>query len=149
MIHRQELSTPDEVDKSISGDTAKLYRLIWNRFTASQMADAVHATMNVEITAGDYLFKASGYTVTFEGFTALYEEATDEKEKKETALPDLEEGMVLRLRIINQRGEDYNQVSIRYLSEHSEIDAISKLMSCLNRQEISKVASVKIHAQDK
>ena len=90
--------TPDEVDKSISGDTAKLYRLIWNRFTASQMADAVHATMNVEITAGDYLFKASGYTVTFEGFTALYEEATDEKEKKETALPDLEEGMVLRLR---------------------------------------------------
>ncbi|HIV86668.1 MAG TPA: type I DNA topoisomerase, partial [Candidatus Pygmaiobacter gallistercoris] len=90
--------TPDEVDKSISGDTAKLYRLIWNRFTASQMADAVHATMNVEITAGDYLFKASGYTVTFDGFTALYEEVTDEKEKKETALPPLEEGMTLTLR---------------------------------------------------
>ena len=49
--------TPDEVEKSISGDTAKLYRLIWSRFTASQMSDAIHDTMNVEVAAGDYLFK--------------------------------------------------------------------------------------------
>ena len=74
------------MEKSISGDTAKLYRLIWSRFTASQMSDAIHDTMNVEVAAGDYLFKASGYTVAFDGFTVLYEEATDEKEKKETAL---------------------------------------------------------------
>ena len=89
--------TPDEVDKSISDDIAKLYRLIWSRFIASQMADTVHDTMNVEVTAGDYLFRASGYTVAFDGFTALYEEATDEKEKKETALPPLSEGMDLKL----------------------------------------------------
>jgi len=90
--------TPDEVEKSISGDIAKLYRLIWSRFTASQMSDALHDTMNVEVTAGDYLFKASGYTVAFDGFTVLYEEATDEKEKKETALPPLKENDVLKLK---------------------------------------------------
>ncbi len=76
--------TPDEVDKSISGDTAKLYRLIWSRFIASQMADCQQDTVSVTVYAGDYRFKASGYTVTFDGFTVLYEEATDEKEKKET-----------------------------------------------------------------
>ena len=79
--------TPDEVDKSISGDTAKLYRLIWSRFMASQMADCQQDTVSVTVYAGGYRFKASGYTVTFDGFTALYEEATDEKEKKETSLP--------------------------------------------------------------
>ena len=79
--------TPDEVDKSISGDTAKLYRMIWSRFMASQMADCQQDTVSVTVSAADYRFKASGYTVTFDGFTALYEEATDEKEKKETNLP--------------------------------------------------------------
>ena len=90
--------TPDEVDKSISGDTAKLYRMIWSRFMASQMADCQQDTVSVTVYAGGYRFKASGYTVTFDGFTALYEEATDEKEKKETSLPPLEEGQVLKLR---------------------------------------------------
>ena len=69
--------TPDEVDKSISGDTAKLYRMIWSRFMASQMADCQQDTVSVTVYAGDYRFKASGYTVTFDGFTVLYEEATD------------------------------------------------------------------------
>ena len=90
--------TPDEVDKSISGDTAKLYRMIWSRFMASQMADCQQDTVSVTVSAADYRFKASGYTVTFDGFTVLYEEATDEKEKKETALPPLEQGQVLKLR---------------------------------------------------
>ena len=74
--------TPDEVDKSISGDTAKLYRMIWSRFMASQMADCQQDTVSVTVYAGDYRFKASGYTVTFDGFTVLYEEATDEKENE-------------------------------------------------------------------
>ena len=90
--------TPDEVDKSISGDTAKLYRMIWSRFMASQMADCQQDTVSVTVSAADYRFKASGYTVTFDGFTVLYEEATDEKEKKETALPPLEEGQTLKLK---------------------------------------------------
>ena len=89
--------TPDQVDGSISGDEAKLYRLIWSRFMASQMADCMMDTVSANITAGDYIFRASGFHVTFDGFTALYEEATDDKQKKETALPPLEVGQQLKL----------------------------------------------------
>ena len=90
--------TPDEVEQSISGDTAKLYRLIWSRFRASQMADCIQDTVSASITAGDYLFRASGFRVSFDGFTALYEESTDDAKKKETALPPLEEGQTLKLK---------------------------------------------------
>ena len=90
--------TPDEVEQSISGDTAKLYRLIWSRFMASQMADCIQDTVSASITAGDYLFRASGFRVSFDGFTALYEESTDDAKKKETALPPLEEGQTLKLK---------------------------------------------------
>ena len=90
--------TPDEVEQSISGDTAKLYRLIWSRFMASQMADCIQDTVSASITAGDYLFRASGFRVSFDGFTALYEESTDDAKKRETALPPLEEGQTLKLK---------------------------------------------------
>lgn len=90
--------TPDEVEQSISGDTAKLYRLIWSHFMASQMADCIQDTVSASITAGDYLFRASGFRVSFDGFTALYEESTDDAKKKETALPPLEEGQTLKLK---------------------------------------------------
>ena len=90
--------TPDEVEQSISGDTAKLYRLIWSRFMASQMADCIQDTVSASITAGEYLFRASGFRVSFDGFTALYEESTDDTKKKETALPSLEEGQKLALK---------------------------------------------------
>ena len=90
--------TPDEVEQSISGDTAKLYRLIWSRFMASQMADCIQDTVSASITAGDYLFRASGFRVSFDGFTALYEESTADAKKKETALPPLEEGQTLKLK---------------------------------------------------
>ena len=90
--------TPDEVEQSIGGDTAKLYRLIRSRFMASQMADCIQDTVSASITAGDYLFRASGFRVSFDGFTALYEESTDDAKKKETALPPLEEGQTLKLK---------------------------------------------------
>ena len=105
--------TPEEADKSLSGDTAKLYRLIWSRFIASQMSDCQLDTVNASITAGDYLFKASGYVVTFDGFSVLYEEATDEKEKKETALPPLEQGQTLRLRELKSE-QKFTQPPARY-----------------------------------
>ena len=105
--------TPDEVDKSISGDTAKLYRMIWSRFMASQMADCQQDTVSVTVSAANYHFKASGYTVTFDGFTALYEEATDEKEKKETNLPPLEQGQVLKLRELKSE-QKFTQPPARY-----------------------------------
>ncbi len=105
--------TPDEAEKSISGDIAKLYRLIWSRFIASQMSDCEQDTVTAHITAADYQFRASGYVVTFEGFTALYEEATDEKEKKETALPPLEENQVLKLRELKPE-QKFTQPPARY-----------------------------------
>ncbi len=105
--------TPDIVDKSITGDTAKLYRLIWSRFIASQMSDCLQDTVSVDISAADYLFRASGFVVTFDGFTVLYEERTDEKEKKETALPPLSEGDVLKLRELNP-AQKFTQPPPRY-----------------------------------
>ena len=71
--------TPEIANASLSGDVAKLYRLIWERFVASQMADCLQETVAVDISCGNHLYKANGYTVLFEGFTALYEEQTDEK----------------------------------------------------------------------
>lgn len=65
---------------------------------ASQMADCIQDTVSASITAGDYLFRASGFRVSFDGFTALYEESTDGAKKKETALPPLEEGQTLKLK---------------------------------------------------
>lgn len=65
---------------------------------ASQMADCIQDTVSASITAGDYLFRASGFRVSFDGFTALYEESTDDVKKKETALPPLEEGQTLKLK---------------------------------------------------
>ena len=105
--------TPDEAEKSISGDIAKLYRLIWSRFIASQMSDCEQDTVSAHITAADYQFRASGYVVTFEGFTALYEEATDEKEKKETALPPLEQGQTLILHGFDKE-QHFTQPPARY-----------------------------------
>ena len=92
--------TPDVAAASISGDILKLYKLIWERFVASQMADCLQETVAVDISCGNHLYKANGYTVLFDGFTALYEEQSDEKKEKETALPPLEEDTKLKLKEI-------------------------------------------------
>lgn len=93
--------TPEIAYGSLSGDTAKLYKLVWERFIASQMSDCIQETVNVDVTCGRHLYKAAGYTVLFEGFTALYEEQLDEDRKeKETALPALEKDTKLKLKEI-------------------------------------------------
>ena len=74
--------TPEQVKASLTLDQYKLYKLIWERFTASQMADALLDTVSASIDCGDYTFKASGYSVRFDGFTALYEESKDVPEEK-------------------------------------------------------------------
>lgn len=85
---------PERVKGSLSRDLFRLYKLIWERFIASQMEAAVYDTMTVDIEAGDYLFKSTGSRVTFKGFMVLYEEGTDEEnqEEKEPMLPELAEG---------------------------------------------------------
>ena len=92
--------TPEVANATLSGDVAKLYKLIWERFVASQMADCVQETVAVDAASGAHLYKANGYTVLFDGFTALYEEQTDEKKEKETALPPLTEDTKLKLKDI-------------------------------------------------
>ena len=90
--------TPDSIKNSLSSEQYKLYRLIWCRFVASLMANCVQDTVSVDITARDYLFKATGYSVKFDGFTALYEEGKDNEETDGGVLPEMEEGDVLKFK---------------------------------------------------
>ena len=82
---------PDKIKESLTADEYKLYKLIYNRFLASQMASAVFDTVSASIKAGEYNFKANGQTLKFAGFMALYVESVDnEKEEKYISLPELE-----------------------------------------------------------
>lgn len=90
--------TPDKVKSTLTSDQYKLYKLIWERFMASQMENALLDTKAVDITCGDCLFKANGYTVKFDGFTALYEESRDNDEEEGGALPKLTVGEQLKLK---------------------------------------------------
>ena len=114
--------TPEIAYGSLSGDVAKLYKLIWERFTASQMADCIQETVSVDISCLNHLYKATGYTVLFDGFTALYEEQTDEKKEKETALPPLEKDTKLKLREM-----DAEQKFTQPPSEYAEATLIKAL----------------------
>ena len=90
---------PEQVKASLSSDQYKIYKLVWERFIASQMALALLDTMAVEIKAGEHhLFRASGYSVKFDGFTVLYEESKDEESENEPALPALQIGDHLKVR---------------------------------------------------
>ena len=104
---------PDSIKDSLTSDQYKLYKLIWSRFTASLMAQCVHDTISVDITAGKYLFKASGYTVKFDGYTVLYEESKDEDDENSGALPPLEEGMPLKVKEIGEQ-QHFTQPPARY-----------------------------------
>ena len=90
--------TPAKVKDSLSAEQFKLYRLVWERFIASQMASELLDTVAAVIDANGYIFKASGFTVKFDGFTVLYVEGKDEEEKEEGALPELLEKDVLTLK---------------------------------------------------
>lgn len=84
--------TPAKVKGNLSLDQYKLYKLIWERFVATQMANALLDTVSVDIAAGAHLFKTSGFTVKFDGFTALYLELNENPEDDDTHLPPLKTG---------------------------------------------------------
>lgn len=90
---------PERVKHHLSSDQYKLYKLIWERFLSSQMAPAVLDTVSVEISAGPHVFRASGSTVKFAGFMAIYIEGQDDEADKEEQglLPELNEGELLNL----------------------------------------------------
>lgn len=91
--------TPDQVKKYLSKDQSKLYQLIWNRFMASQMAEAIFQVTTVEIEAEKYLFRATSSEVLFDGFLKIYQDIKEEngEEEEEFKLPTLKEKDLLQL----------------------------------------------------
>ena len=91
--------TPERVRKSLTGEQYRLYRLIWGRFTASQMANAVYDNITVDIACEGYTFRAYHSEIQFPGYTAVYEDNKDEEEAPEKKpLPELAEGEQLGLK---------------------------------------------------
>ena len=101
---------PDEIKGSLTNDQYKLYKLIWERFIASQMAEAVYDTVSVDIEAGNFMFKASGSTLRFPGFLSVYYVEDDEDSEK---LPELIKGQVLNLKKIDSK-QHFTQPPARY-----------------------------------
>ena len=116
---------PESIKESLTKDQYKLYKLIYNRFLASQMSAAVYDTMNVNIKANDYDFKANGRILKFKGFMTLYVEGTDKDEKEEEGiLPDLEEKQEVKLKKINPK-QSFTEPPARY-TEASLVKALEE-----------------------
>lgn len=92
--------SPSEVKNSLTSDQYKLYKLIWDRFMASQMSDAIYSTISVNIKSLSYIFKASGSSLKFSGFASVYMEGSDDEKNEESSLPDLNENDKLKLKDI-------------------------------------------------
>ncbi len=87
------MRTPDDMKSFLTKDQYRLYKLIWERFVASQMAPAILDTVSLDITQGDIKFRANGQTIKFKGFMTLYVETKDDIDsEKENKLPKLEQG---------------------------------------------------------
>ncbi len=105
--------TPEQIKQSLTSDQYKLYKLIWERFIASQMANCLMDTVSVEISANNCVFKASGNTVKFDGFTVLYEESREDDEEKKNVLPQIVKGDILKLKSI-EGNQHFTQPPARY-----------------------------------
>lgn len=116
--------SPEDVKASLTSDQFKLYNLIWNRFMASQMSDCIQKTTQAEISSKEYIFKASGYYVDFEGFTTLYVESKDTEEEKSTQLPPLEKDMPVKCKEL-KKNQHFTQPPARY-TEASLIKALEE-----------------------
>ncbi len=116
--------TPDRVKGSLTSDQYKLYKLIWERFIASQMANALLDTVSVDIDAAGCLFKASGYSVQFDGFTVLYEEKNENEEENQKMLPLLSMQEVLKVLSLDGN-QHFTQPPARY-SEATLIKALEE-----------------------
>ncbi|MBQ9956731.1 MAG: type I DNA topoisomerase, partial [Ruminococcus sp.] len=116
--------TPERVKSSLSSDQFKLYKLIWERFIASQMANALLDTVSVDIEANGCIFRASGYSVKFDGFTVLYVESADSESENKKMLPPLNENDKLKLRSI-AGNQHFTQPPARF-TEASLIKALEE-----------------------
>lgn len=118
-----ELS-PDKVKDSLKAEEYKLYKLIWERFIASQMESCKLNTISLEVLNGDYKFRASGSSVAFDGFMKLYDYANEEEEEN-TSIPELEENEKLKSKdlLLNQH---FTQPPARY-TEASFVKTLEEL----------------------
>lgn len=106
--------TPEQIKHDLTGEQYRLYRLIWSRFLACQMANAVYDSVSVEIAANGHEFHASASSLKFSGYTAVYEEShDDEKEEKLDPLPPLSEGQSLQLQEFEPQ-QHFTQPPARY-----------------------------------
>ena len=106
--------TPERVKGDLTSEQYRLYRLIWSRFLACQMANAVYDSVSVEVEAAGHSFRASSSSLKFSGYTAVYEEGKDEeKEEKEAKLPELTQGQSLQCRGFD-REQHFTQPPPRY-----------------------------------
>ena len=83
--------TPEEIKSSLTNDQFKLYKLIWERFMASQMENALLESTVIDISAGNCLFRTTGFIVKFDGYTRLYEESSDSSDEEGGAIPKISE----------------------------------------------------------
>ena len=116
---------PEEIKDALTKDQYKLYKLIYNRFIASQMSAAVYDTLSVTIDANDYTFKASGQNLKFKGFMVLYVEGQDEKEEEEnTKIPDLQENQIVKKQKLESK-QSFTEPPPRY-TEASLVKALEE-----------------------
>ena len=105
---------PESIRGSLTAEQYKLYRLVWSRFVASQMTNAVYDTLSIDVTAAEHIFRANHQALRFPGFIAVYEEGRDdEEEEKNTPLPDLKEGEALR-RTKTEKLQHFTQPPARF-----------------------------------
>lgn len=119
--------TPQSVKQYLSKDQYRLYKLIWERFMASQMAPAVMDVMTVDLANGSYIFRATGSKIKFHGFMKVYVEGTDDgkAETKDRLLPDLQEGDEVESLSITPK-QHFTQPPARY-SEATLVKALEEL----------------------
>jgi len=116
---------PDEIKKNLTAEQYKLYKLIWSRFLACQMANAVYDSLSIDVENSGYIFRASHSNLKFSGFTAVYEESRDEENEEHTSpLPDLKEGEGLNEKK-RDKAQHFTQPPARY-SEASLIRALEE-----------------------
>lgn len=116
--------TPEMVKASVKSEEYKLYKLIWERFVASQMASCKLDTISLEVLNGDYKFRASGSSVAFDGFMKLYDYKGDDEEEN-TSIPELEEDEKLKSKDINMN-QHFTQPPPRY-TEASFVKTLEEL----------------------
>ncbi|MGN1400568.1 MAG: type I DNA topoisomerase [Bacillus sp. (in: firmicutes)] len=108
------MKDPSSVKEYLSRDQFRLYKLIWERFVASQMAPAILDTMSVNLENKDVLFRATGSKVKFPGFMKVYVESTDDNaDEKDNQLPDLKEGDIVYSKDIEPK-QHFTQPPPRY-----------------------------------